>query len=145
MGLRADQILNPSCPCAIREHLAIDKRRRNVEVFCKYALEDAPEIGRRLQIAAFVEITVGETRPVCNDAAAVDRAAGEDGSGCGAVVGTACAVDAHRSTELGRNRDNPLAPGIAQTVAKPGDAGVKRREPIDKLAAGRRRRRSTIP
>ena len=71
---------------------------------------------RRQDVAAFVERSVGEARPVADDAAAGDGAARHEGEAAGAVVGAAAAVLGRRAPELGDDHDDRLPPGFAQAA-----------------------------
>jgi hypothetical protein len=57
-----------------------------------------------------VEVGFLETRPIGDNPAALQRTAGEEGGGRGAVVGAVVAVDVRGAAEFGDERDDGVGP-----------------------------------
>src|SRR5215469_18735070 len=70
---------------AARENVCGQCARVNAQVIAQQALEHGTEIGCRLEIALFVEVGLLDARPIGDDAAALERATGEEHDGGGAV------------------------------------------------------------
>jgi len=83
-------------------------------VISEQPFHDRPQIGRGFQIAALVEVGVFEPGPIGNDAAALQRAAGEHGDARSSMVRAAVAIDVCGAAELGDGDDNRVLPRIAE-------------------------------
>ena len=77
-----------------------------------------------------------EPRPIRHHAAALERAAGEQGHGRGAVVGAVGAVDAGGAAELGHHGDDGLAPGVLHLRLDRRDGAVERTQQHGEAAVG---------
>jgi hypothetical protein len=59
-------------------------------VIAQQAFQDSAQIGGRLQVTVLVELAIAQTWPIRDQATALERTAGKQGDGRGAVVGAMC-------------------------------------------------------
>src|SRR5256885_795050 len=77
-----------------------------------------------------------EPWPIGNHPAALDRAAGEQCDGAGAVIGTVGAVDARGTSEFGSHHDYGVAPARAQAAFEFDQRAVEPRQQLREAADG---------
>src|SRR5262249_28749480 len=75
----------------------------DAEVVLEHAFDNCSEIGRRFKVTSFVQTGVSETRPVGEDATAIDGAASEQCHRGYAVICALGTVDTHSATKFGDN------------------------------------------
>src|SRR5262249_12966793 len=85
---------------SVREHFCRKRLLVEAQVVPEHALEHGPYIGGRLEVTALEQVRFLEARPVGDDAAALERAAGEQRDRRGAVVGPVGAIDTRGAAEL---------------------------------------------
>src|SRR4029079_13895298 len=114
---RLDKISHRRRTGTAREDSVAEDRGRNAEVVAQDALEDGPQVRRRLQVAAFVEVAGRQPRPIAKNLSAVHRPAGQQVQGADAVVGAFVSIRANRAAELCGADHHGLPPGRADTGA----------------------------
>src|SRR5665213_1121420 len=78
----AHQIADVRCPI-VRKHLAVEHPGADVQMIAQYALGQRAQVKRRFQVAPVIECACRQSRPVGDDAAAVDGAPEQE---CGRVI-----------------------------------------------------------
>src|SRR5258705_6493053 len=72
-----EQSLDRLCRSAVREYVSGQRLILDSEMVFEQALEHGAQISRRLQIAVLVEVGLLDARPIGDDPATLERAAGE--------------------------------------------------------------------
>src|SRR6267142_4196084 len=88
-----EQSLHRLCRIAVREYVGGQHLILDTEMVLEQALEHGAQISRRLQIAVLVEIGLLYARPIGDDPATLERAAGKQRHRCGTVIGSVIAID----------------------------------------------------
>src|SRR5437868_9525597 len=88
-------------PPAVGKDLCRERGLVHAQMILEHALEHGAQVDRRLEIAPFVQVGSFEARPVCDDATAFERAAGQERNRRGAMIGALGAVNARGAAELG--------------------------------------------
>ena len=91
----------------------------------QHALDHGAQIGSRCEITILIQARRLQRRPVRNHAAALDRAAGQQCNGAGAVIGALGAVDARGPPELGRDHDRGVTPMRAEAAFEFGQRAIQ--------------------
>src|SRR4029077_16904010 len=89
------------------------------------ALEDGGEdhtvVGGDREVAALIELRGRETGPIAVDAAADDAAPQYPDDVAVAVIGAAIAILPNRPAEFGKDNDDSVVPGAAETAGEKGE------------------------
>jgi len=101
----------------------------------KHPLERGAQIGRRREVAVLIELRVLQARPIGDDAAARDCAAGQEGNRRRAMVGARGAVNAGRAAELGDGDDSGIFPKRAEVLLDFLERAVEAPEQLREAAA----------
>jgi hypothetical protein len=91
---RLDDIGERADHAAVGEDVAAERVGRGLHLRLQRALEQAADVGGRLEVAVLVEPAGREARPVDQDAATIDRAVEQQGGDRGAVAGAVGCDDA---------------------------------------------------
>ena len=112
------------------------ERGGHIELLRQQALEDGAQIDCRLEIASLVQVAILEPWPIGNDAPALDRPAGEERNGAGAMIGSDRAVDARGAAELRNGDDRRILPARAKIALKGLEGRVEPAEKLRQLPVG---------
>ena len=110
---------------------------RKAELIGQRAFEDAPQIGRRIEVAALIQTLGLQTRPVGDDPPARDSAPSHQRDRSRSVIGALGAVDASGAAELGNCDDDRFAPCCAESRLKGVKGRVKALKALGKQPLGR--------
>ena len=110
---------------------------RAAHVFVGGLGKNVAEIGRHVEVAAFVKFVVFQALKIAVNLAAFDRIAEDEHRVRVAVVGAACAVLAGRAAKFRHRHQNDVVHTLAEIGAKCGDRVPQNREADWQAGRGR--------